>query len=145
MVASLEGTRPLMLEVQALVSRTHFGFPKRMVTGLDANRALLLIAVLEKRLGLHLETEDVFVNIVGGVKIKEPAIDLGVALAIASAHRNQTLDPTRSGSAKSGSEAKSVPSEARPAPRRGRRSWDLNAPSFRRPTCERSRSGAPFH
>jgi DNA repair protein RadA/Sms len=92
-VASLEGTRPLMLEVQALVSRTHFGFPKRMVTGLDANRALLLISVLEKRLGLHLENEDVFVNIVGGVKIKEPAIDLGVALAIASAHRNQTLDP----------------------------------------------------
>lgn len=92
-VASLEGTRPLMLEVQALVSRTHFGFPKRMVTGFDANRALLLISVLEKRLGLHLENEDVFVNIVGGVKIKEPAIDLGVALAIASAHRNQTLDP----------------------------------------------------
>ena len=92
-VASLEGTRPLMLEVQALVSRTHFGFPKRMVTGLDANRTLLLIAVLEKRLGLHLESEDVFVNIVGGVKIKEPAIDLGVALAVASAHRNQTLDP----------------------------------------------------
>ncbi len=93
-VASLEGTRPLMLEVQALVSRTHFGFPKRMVTGFDANRALLLIAVLEKRLGLHLENEDVFVNIVGGIKIKEPAIDLGVALAIASAHRNQTLDPS---------------------------------------------------
>jgi DNA repair protein RadA/Sms len=92
-VASLEGTRPLMLEVQALVSRTHFGFPKRMVTGLDANRALLLIAVLEKRLGLHLETEDVFVNIVGGVRVKEPAIDLGVALAIASAHRNQVPDP----------------------------------------------------
>jgi DNA repair protein RadA/Sms len=92
-VASLEGTRPLMLEVQALVSRTHFGFPKRMVTGLDVNRALLLISVLEKRLGLHLENEDVFVNIVGGVKIKEPAIDLGVALAVASAHRNQTLDP----------------------------------------------------
>jgi DNA repair protein RadA/Sms len=93
-VASLEGTRPMMLEVQALVSRTHFGFPKRMVTGIDANRALLLIAVLEKRLGLHLETEDVFINIVGGVKIREPAIDLGVALAVASAHRNQTLDPS---------------------------------------------------
>jgi DNA repair protein RadA/Sms len=92
-VASLEGTRPLMLEVQALVSKTHFGFPKRMVTGLDVNRTLLLIAVLEKRLGLHLENEDIFVNVVGGVRVKEPAIDLGVALAIASAHRNQTLDP----------------------------------------------------
>ena len=92
-VASLEGTRPLMLEVQALVARTHFGFPKRMVTGIDANRALLLIAVLEKRLGLHLENEDIFINIVGGVKVKEPAVDLGVALAVASAHRNETLDP----------------------------------------------------
>ncbi len=92
-VSSLEGTRPVMLEVQALVTRTHFGFPKRMVTGYDLNRALLLIAVLEKRLGLHLETEDIFVNIVGGMKVKEPAIDLGVALAIASAHRNQALDP----------------------------------------------------
>ncbi len=92
-VGSLEGTRPLMLEVQALVSRTHFGFPKRMVTGLDANRALLLIAVLEKRLGLHLENDDVFINIVGGVKVKEPAIDLGVAVAVATAHRNTIADP----------------------------------------------------
>lgn len=92
-VASLEGTRPLMLEIQALVSRTHFGFPKRMVTGLDANRTLLLIAVLEKRLGLHLENEDIFVNVVGGLKVKEPAADLGIAMAMASAHRNQALDP----------------------------------------------------
>ena len=92
-VASLEGTRPLMLEVQALVSRTHFGFPKRMVTGFDLNRALMLVAVLEKRLGLTLETEDVYVNVVGGMKVKEPAIDLGVAMAIASAHRNEVLDP----------------------------------------------------
>lgn len=92
-VASLEGTRPLMLEVQALVSRTHFGFPKRMVTGFDQNRALLLTAVLEKRLGMHLEAEDIFINVVGGVKIKEPAVDLGVAMAIASAYRNQALDP----------------------------------------------------
>lgn len=92
-VASLEGTRPLLLEVQALVSRTHFGFPKRMVTGLDQNRALLLAAVLEKRVGLHLETEDIFINVVGGVRIKEPAVDLGVAMAIAGAARNETLDP----------------------------------------------------
>lgn len=92
-VASLEGTRPLMLEIQALVSRTHFGFPKRMVTGFDANRALMLIAVLEKRMDLNLENEDIFVNIAGGLKVKEPALDVGVALAIASAHRNQTLDP----------------------------------------------------
>lgn len=93
-VGSLEGTRPLMLEIQALVARTHFGFPKRMVTGLDYNRTLLLTAVLEKRLGLHLENEDIYVNVVGGLRVKEPAVDLGVAMAIASAHRNQTLDPT---------------------------------------------------
>jgi DNA repair protein RadA/Sms len=92
-VGSLEGSRPLMLEIQALVARTHFGFPKRMVTGLDYNRTLLLIAVLEKRLGLHLENEDVYVNVVGGLRVKEPAVDLGVAMAIASAHRNLTLDP----------------------------------------------------
>ncbi|OGR90909.1 MAG: DNA repair protein RadA [Elusimicrobia bacterium RIFCSPLOWO2_01_FULL_59_12] len=92
-VGSLEGSRPLMLEIQALVARTHFGFPKRMVTGLDYNRTLLLIAVLEKRLGLHLENEDVYVNVVGGLRVKEPAVDLGVAVAIASAHRNQALDP----------------------------------------------------
>jgi DNA repair protein RadA/Sms len=92
-VGSLEGTRPLMLEIQALVAKTHFGFPKRMVTGLDYNRTLLLIAVLEKRLGLHLENEDVYVNVVGGLRVKEPAVDLGVAMAIAGAHRNQTLDP----------------------------------------------------
>jgi DNA repair protein RadA/Sms len=93
-VGSLEGTRPLMLEIQALVARSHFGFPKRMVTGLDTNRTLLLIAVLEKRLGLHLENEDIYVNVVGGLRVKEPAVDLGVAMAIASAHRNQTLDPS---------------------------------------------------
>lgn len=92
-VGALEGSRPLMLEIQALVARTHFGFPKRMVTGLDYNRALLLIAVLEKRLGLHLENEDIYVNVVGGMRVKEPAVDLGVAMAIVSAHRNQTLDP----------------------------------------------------
>lgn len=92
-VASVEGTRPLLLELQALVTRTNFGFPKRMVTGLDYNRALLLIAVLEKRLGLHLEGEDIFLNVVGGVRAQEPAIDLGIAVAIASSHRNQVADP----------------------------------------------------
>src|SRR5258705_9707453 len=64
-----------------------------MVTGLDYNRTLLFIAVLEKRLGLHLENDDVYVNVVGGLRVKEPAVDLGVTVAIASAHRNQTLDP----------------------------------------------------
>jgi DNA repair protein RadA/Sms len=110
-VGSLEGNRPLLLEVQALVSRTHFGFPKRMVTGYDLNRTLLLIAVLEKRCGLHLENEDIFVNIVGGLKIKEPAVDLGIALAIASAFRNVSLDAETLwvGEVGLGGEVRSVP------------------------------------
>lgn len=86
--ATIEGTRPFLLEVQSLVTRTSFGLPRRMVTGYDLNRILLIIAVLEKRIGFHLEQEDVFVNIVGGVRIKETAVELGFACAIASAHRN---------------------------------------------------------
>lgn len=83
-ISTIEGTRPILLEVQSLVSRTNFGLPRRMVTGYDANKVLLLIAVLEKRIGLHLESQDVFVNVVGGVKIKETGADLGIACAIAS-------------------------------------------------------------
>ncbi|MDR3112646.1 MAG: DNA repair protein RadA [Elusimicrobiota bacterium] len=84
--ASMEGTRPILLEVQALSTRTSFGFPRRMVSGYDANRVMILIAVLEKRLGLPLETQDVFVNIAGGVKIKETSVDLSCACAIVSAN-----------------------------------------------------------
>lgn len=87
-VATIEGTRPLLLEVQSLVTRTNFGLPRRMVTGYDLNRVALLIAVLEKRVGMHLETQDVFVNIVGGLKVKETGIDLGIACAIASGNAN---------------------------------------------------------
>jgi DNA repair protein RadA/Sms len=87
-VATIEGTRPLLLEVQALVARTNFGFPKRMVTGYDANKVTIIIAVLEKRVGLQLESQDVFVNIAGGVKIKETGVDLGIACAIASGNGN---------------------------------------------------------
>lgn len=83
---SMEGTRPILLEVQALASRTNFGLPRRMVSGYDANRITILIAVLEKRLDLPLEMQDVFVNIAGGVKIKETAADLAAACAIVSAN-----------------------------------------------------------
>ena len=83
---SMEGTRPLLLEVQALSARTNFGIPRRMVSGYDANRVTILIAVLEKRLDLPLEMQDVFVNIAGGVKIKETAADLAAACAIVSAN-----------------------------------------------------------
>ncbi|WP_457569115.1 DNA repair protein RadA [Desulfurobacterium sp.] len=83
---SIEGTRPLLLEVQALVSRAVFSTPQRRAKGIDANRLSIIIAVLEKELGYPLRNFDVFVNIVGGVKIKEPAVDLPVALAIASSY-----------------------------------------------------------
>lgn len=91
LISTIEGTRPLLLEIQSLVTRTHFGLPRRMVAGPDFNRVLLLIAVMEKRLNLNLEAQDVFVNITGGVKVKEPAIDLGIACAIASAFGNFSL------------------------------------------------------
>jgi len=83
---SVEGTRSLLLEVQALTSRTAFGIPRRMVSGYDANRITILIAVLEKRLSLHLGMQDIFVNVAGGVKIKETSADLAAACAIVSAN-----------------------------------------------------------
>ena len=80
----MEGTRPMLLEIQALVSRSFFGYPSRKSEGFDANRLNLIIAVLEKRIGLHLENEDVFVNAAGGVSVDDPACDLAVAAAVAS-------------------------------------------------------------
>lgn len=86
-IATLEGTRPLLVEVQALVSPTGFGVPRRSATGIDYNRLVMLLAVLEKREGLHLSNQDAYVNAVGGVRIEEPAADLGIALALASSFR----------------------------------------------------------
>ena len=83
-VASIEGSRPILIELQALVSTTKYGNPRRTAMGVDSSRILLLIAVLEKKLGFHLMDEDIFMNVAGGVKIDEPAIDLGIAFAIAS-------------------------------------------------------------
>lgn len=88
LVCSVEGTRPIILEMQALVTRTLFGLPRRMVTGIDYNRVILLVGVLEKRTGLGLSSYDVFVNIAGGIKVKEPAVDLGTCIAIHSAYSN---------------------------------------------------------
>ena len=82
----------MLLEIQALVSRTPFGYPRRMVTGIDVNRALLAVAVLEKRLGVNLSNQDIFVNVAGGAKIREPAGDLGLACAIAGAFGNFYCD-----------------------------------------------------
>ncbi len=85
---TLEGTRPLLVEIQALASATSFGLPRRTANGVDFNRLLLLVAVLSKRVGLRLSDQDVFVNVVGGLKINEPAADLPVAVAIASSFRD---------------------------------------------------------
>jgi DNA repair protein RadA/Sms len=88
----MEGTRPLLLEVQALVTPTSYGIPQRTATGFDARRLQMLLAVLEKRVGLHVGQYDVFVNVAGGVKALEPAIDLGMALAIVSSIKDVPVD-----------------------------------------------------
>jgi DNA repair protein RadA/Sms len=92
-IASIEGTRPVLVELQALVSPTTFGMPRRTSMGIDFNRLNLLIAVLEKKGGIHLGGMDVFINIVGGLKIVEPAADLGIIAAIVSSFRELPLDP----------------------------------------------------
>jgi DNA repair protein RadA/Sms len=91
--ACMEGTRPLLVEIQALVSGTKYGTGRRMTQGVDQNRVALLIAMLEKRVGLQLLGDDVFVNIAGGLAVDEPAADLGVIAAIASSFKNTPIDP----------------------------------------------------
>jgi DNA repair protein RadA/Sms len=91
--ACMEGTRPLLVEIQALVSGNKYGTGRRMTQGLDQNRVALLIAMLEKRSGMQLTGDDVFVNIAGGLEVDEPAADLGVVTAIASSFKNMTIDP----------------------------------------------------
>ena len=91
--ACMEGTRPLLVEIQALVSGTKYGTGRRMTQGLDQNRVSLLIAMLEKRSSLQLTGDDVFVNIAGGLEVDEPAVDLGVVTAIVSSFKNMTIDP----------------------------------------------------
>jgi len=89
----LEGTRPLLVEIQSLVSRSSFGYARRRAQGFDFNRLSLLVAVLEKRMGLALEAEDIFVNVAGGIKIEDPAADLAVCAVIASSFREQVVMP----------------------------------------------------
>jgi DNA repair protein RadA/Sms len=92
-VASIEGTRPLMVELQSLVSQTNFGLPRRTTIGVDFNRVNLLVAVLEKKIGLQLGGMDIFVNVVGGLKLIEPAVDLGIITAVVSSIRDIPVDP----------------------------------------------------
>lgn len=89
---SMEGTRPILIEIQALVCRSNFGMPRRTAAGTDYNRVNLLMAVLEKRLGLSLGNCDAYVNIAGGIRMNEPAIDLGIVMAIMSSYRNRPID-----------------------------------------------------
>lgn len=91
-ISTVEGTRPMLLELQALVSPTSFGIPKRTATGVDYNRVSLLMAVLEKRVGLQIQNQDVYINVVGGMKVNEPSVDLGIIMAIASSFRNIPID-----------------------------------------------------
>lgn len=89
---SIEGTRPILVEIQALVSRTNFGIPRRTAAGTDYNRVNLLMAVLEKRAGLQIGDCDAYVNIAGGMKITEPAMDLGIVMSVASSYKNKVID-----------------------------------------------------
>lgn len=89
---SMEGTRPILIEIQALVCRSNFGMPRRTAAGTDYNRVNLLMAVLEKRLGMALSNSDAYVNIAGGIRMNEPAIDLGIVMALVSSYRNRPVD-----------------------------------------------------
>jgi len=92
-VPVLEGSRPLLVEIQALTNPTSFGLPRRTANGIDFNRLLLITAVLSKRVGLKLGNQDIMVNVAGGLKIGEPGADLGIALAITSSFRDVGADP----------------------------------------------------
>lgn len=90
---SLEGSRPLLVELQALVTQTSFGVPRRTTIGVDHNRLALLVAVLEKKVGLHLAGQDIFLNAAGGVRLNEPAADLAMIMAVASSHLDKVISP----------------------------------------------------
>lgn len=92
-VPSLEGTRPILVEIQALVSATNLGMPRRTAIGVDHNRVSLLVAVLDKICGLHLGGSDIFINVAGGVRVEEPAVDLGIVAAMASSFLDRPIDP----------------------------------------------------
>ena len=89
----VEGTRPILVEVQSLITYTNFGMPRRMAAGVDYNRVTLLIAVLEKRVGMNLGSYDSYVNLAGGIKLAEPSLDAAIISAIASSYKNKQIDP----------------------------------------------------
>jgi len=91
-VPSMEGTRPILIEIQALVNPTNFGMPRRTAIGVDPNRVSLLVAVMDKVCGLHLSNHDIFINVAGGIKVNEPAIDLGIVSAMSSSFLDRPID-----------------------------------------------------
>ncbi len=90
-VATMEGTRPILVELQALTTQTVFGFPRRTANGIDFNRLTLLMAVIEKRAGINLSNQDAYLNVVGGIRINEPGIDLGIILSVCSSYKNKPI------------------------------------------------------
>jgi len=92
-ICTVEGTRPILVEVQALVASSNFGYPQRVANGFDSRRMAILVAVLEKRSGLQLGSQDIFLNVAGGLRLEEPAVDLGIALAMVSSFRNKQVPP----------------------------------------------------
>jgi len=140
-VCSLEGTRPLLLEIQALVATSSFGYPRRVALGFDANRLSLLLAVLEKRAQLALSGEDVYVNVAGGLTVSEPVADLGVVAAVASSFRGRAVDSRTVFLGEVG-----LAGEVRPASQLPLRIKEISRLGFRRvlaPSANCPVSGAP--
>ena len=90
-ICTMEGTRPILTEIQALTSQSSFGNARRMSKGIDISRVLIMLAVMEKRIGLHISSYDVYVNVVGWIKMTEPAVDMGIFLSIASSFKNKAI------------------------------------------------------
>ncbi len=132
-VCTLEGSRPLLVEVQALVSPSAFGTPRRATSGVDYNRLLLLLAVLEKHAGLSFSQADVYANAAGGVRVEEPAADLGVALSLASSYRSTALDSHTVFCGELG-----LAGEVRPVPQLGRRLAEAKKLGFSRALVPRA-------
>jgi DNA repair protein RadA/Sms len=133
----MEGTRPLLVEIQALSSTTSFGLPRRTANGVDTNRMLLLVAVLSKRVGLRLFDQDVFVNVVGGLRISEPAADVGIAMAIASSFQNAAVPADLAAVGEVG-----LSGEIRAVSHLSRRLYEAGKLGFRRCIVPATRRGA---
>jgi DNA repair protein RadA/Sms len=138
---TMEGTRPLLVEVQGLTSATSFGHPRRTANGVDFNRLLLTVAVLSRRVGLHLADQDVFANVVGGMRIHEPAADLAVAAAIASSVKDRPIAADLALIGEVG-----LSGELRAVPQLSARLWEASRLGFKRviiPSSVRREDGWP--